>query len=64
MAIFFLTLFRLAFTFAVLAFAAWMAVWHVPTLIDNPENFWAWFWLLFGLGAVVGNYAYQAEVES
>jgi hypothetical protein len=51
--IFLAILLRVVWAFVVLIVAAALAVTHVPTVIANPADFWAWFWLALGASIVI-----------
>lgn len=44
-----LFLLAIALWLGVVAFDAYILMTHVPTLIADPSNFGAWFWIIFAL---------------
>jgi hypothetical protein len=42
-------LLAILFYVAIIAFDAWILTIHVPTIVVDPTNFGAWFWILLVL---------------
>jgi hypothetical protein len=44
-----LFLFVFALYLGLVAFDAWILVLNVPILVEDPTNFWSWFWIILAL---------------
>lgn len=38
----------------IVAFDAYLFATHVPTILADPSNFGAWFWIVIAVGLLVG----------
>lgn len=48
-----LILLYLALTVGIVAFDAWILTIHVPTIVADPTNFGAWFWIILTLSLTI-----------